>query len=59
MTEPQDEPQRVPDVDATGPEYDAAGDFNYDEAHGAGEHEDVPAALREEAQRRRTISPHH
>lgn len=57
MTKPQDEPQQVPDVEAAGPEYDPAGDFNYDEAHGAGDHEDVPAGLVEEAQRRRTISP--
>ncbi|GIF15931.1 hypothetical protein [Actinoplanes teichomyceticus] len=41
----------------TGPEYDAGGDFEYDEAHGAGEHPDVPAALVEEAERRRAMSP--
>ena len=57
MTEPQDDPHPVPDIPATGPEYDPAGDLNYDEAHGAGEHLDVPAALLEEAQQRRTISP--
>ncbi|MEU4428887.1 hypothetical protein AB0F81_50460 [Actinoplanes sp. NPDC024001] len=58
MTEPQHDQQPVPDVPATGPEFDPAGDYNYDEAHGAGEHPDVPAALLEEAQLRRTIIPH-
>ncbi|MBG0567473.1 hypothetical protein [Actinoplanes aureus] len=58
MTEPQDDPQQVSDVPATGPEFDPAGDLGYDEAHGAGQHEDVPAALLEEARQRRTLSQH-
>ncbi|WP_328476882.1 hypothetical protein OHA21_23080 [Actinoplanes sp. NBC_00393] len=58
MTEPQDDPQPGQDVPATGPEYDPAGDLNYDEAHGVGEHEDVPAALLEEARQRRTLAQH-
>lgn len=48
-----------PEVDADGPEFDEAGDLGYDEAHGAGEHLDVPAALREEAERQRAISQPH
>ncbi|GAA2708420.1 MULTISPECIES: hypothetical protein [Actinoplanes] len=40
----------------TGPEYDDAGDLEYDEAHGAGDHLDVPAALTEEAEQRRAMA---
>ncbi|AEV86175.1 hypothetical protein ACWT_5158 [Actinoplanes sp. SE50] len=42
--------------DQTGPEFDPAGDFEYDEAHGAGHHQDIPATLEEEAERRRTLA---
>lgn len=58
MTDPQNDLQPVPETPHTGPEYDPAGDYGYDEAHGAGEHEDVPAALLEEARQRRTIASH-
>ncbi|MEV6300379.1 hypothetical protein AB0M02_13320 [Actinoplanes sp. NPDC051861] len=56
MTDPQDDIRPAPEVEATGPEYDEAGDLNYDESHGAGEHLDVPAALQEEAERARSLS---
>jgi hypothetical protein len=60
MTDAHDEDARSPQPgEQTGPEYDPAGDFAYDEAHGAGDHLDVPAALTEEAERRRTLSPPH
>ncbi len=58
MTDAHDEPDaRLPHLgDQTGPEFDPAGDLEYDEAHGAGGHLDVPAALVEEAERRRTMA---
>lgn len=52
--EPEDRPP-LPD-DTSGPEFDAAGDLEYDEAHGAGGHLDVPAALADEAERRRAFA---
>jgi hypothetical protein len=58
MTDAHDEPDaRLPQPgDQTGPEYDSGGDLEYDEAHGAGDHLDVPAALAEEAERRRAMA---
>ncbi|MFC7530740.1 hypothetical protein [Actinoplanes sp. GCM10030250] len=58
MTDPQDD-RPTPEVEATGPEFDEAGDFGYDEAHGAGEHLDVPAALQDEAQQRLKLTQPH
>ncbi|WP_436530058.1 hypothetical protein [Actinoplanes sp. HUAS TT8] len=53
-----DEPEaRLPQPgDQSGPEFNPAGDFEYDEAHGAGDHQDVPEALVEEAERRRAMA---
>lgn len=56
MTDRNDDLRPEPEVEPSGPEYDDAGDLGYDESHGAGEHLDVPAALKEEAERRRTLS---
>ncbi|BCJ40413.1 hypothetical protein GCM10010168_32730 [Actinoplanes ianthinogenes] len=58
MTDANDEQEaRLPQPG--GPEYDPGGDFEYDEAHGAGDHVDVPAALVEEAERRRSLAAPH
>ncbi|GIE87754.1 hypothetical protein [Actinoplanes regularis] len=66
MTDVHDEPadrlsqpgdEISPAGDQSGPEYDPGGDLAYDEAHGAGAHLDVPAALAEEAERRRAMAP--
>ncbi|GIF03188.1 hypothetical protein [Actinoplanes siamensis] len=58
MTDAHDEPEaRLPQPgDKTGPEYDSAGDLEYDEAHGVHDALDVPAALAEEAERRRSLA---
>jgi hypothetical protein len=58
MTDAHDEPDARPPQpgDTTGPEFDTAGDLEYDETHGAGRHLDVPEALVEEAERRRAAA---
>ncbi|WIM93839.1 hypothetical protein ACTOB_005832 [Actinoplanes oblitus] len=58
MTDATDEPDArlAPPGEPSGPEYETGGDLEYDEAHGAGDHLDVPAALVEEAERRRTLA---
>ncbi len=53
---PQPDDHLAPEGDRSGPEYDPAGDLAYDEAHGAGAHLDVPAALADEAERRRAMA---
>ncbi|GAA4586707.1 hypothetical protein BJY16_007990 [Actinoplanes octamycinicus] len=58
MTDANDEPDTrlAPPGEQAGPEWESGGDLEYDEAHGAGDHLDVPPGLVEEAERRRSLA---